>query len=425
VRSSHFGLGHIWDTVFESIRRYLGLVDHVSANGSVFLVERKRGPVWYAKWRIYDPTRPGEPKQIQRALGPAWMARSRPAAGFLTRKSANAALDAILVDARREVVAAITEGVTFARAADEWLRHGEYERQLKPSTLRDYRSAVSLHLIPTFGHRELQTISPKDIEQWLAGYIRSTGHVRQARKLLAVIHGIFERARRVWDVQPNPAVVVDKPRLRYDATEFHFFSPEEVWALARAAENDRDAALFLTAAFAGLRRGECLALRWRDIDFERQSIRVQRSISGTEITVPKSGRGRVVPMAQDLAQALARLADARGAIGLDDLVFAGDGGTPLDGSALRRRYKKALGRAGLRDLRFHDLRHTIGSLAIQRASIIQVQAWLGHADVKTTARYLHYKSQAGEADLLAQAFAVPGGSAPPSAQPPIPAGSAA
>jgi integrase len=392
-------------------------MDHVSANGSVFLVERKRGPVWYAKWRVYDPTKPGKPRQIQRALGPAWTARSRPAAGFLTRKSANAALDAILVDARREVVAAVTEGVTFARAADEWLRHGEHERQLKPSTLRDYRSAVSLHLMPAFGRRELHTISPKDIEQWLATYIRSTGHVRQARKLLAVIHGVFERARRVWDIQPNPAVDVEKPRLRYDATEFHFFSPEEVWALARAAKNDRDAALFLTAAFAGLRRGECLALRWRDIDFERQSIRVQRSISGTEITVPKSGRGRVVPMAHDLAQALARLADTRGTIGLDDLVFAGERGTPLDGSALRRRYKKALQRAGLRDLRFHDLRHTFGSLAIQRASIVQVQAWLGHADVKTTARYLHYKSQAGEADLLALAFAVPGAN-PDSAAPP-------
>jgi integrase len=410
-------LGHIWDTVFEPIGGYLGFMDHVSANGSVFLVERKRGPVWYAKWRVYDPTKPGKPRQIQRALGPAWTARSRPAAGFLTRKSANAALDAILVDARREVVAAVTEGVTFARAADEWLRHGEHERQLKPSTLRDYRSAVSLHLMPAFGRRELHTISPKDIEQWLATYIRSTGHVRQARKLLAVIHGVFERARRVWDIQPNPAVDVEKPRLRYDATEFHFFSPEEVWALARAAKNDRDAALFLTAAFAGLRRGECLALRWRDIDFERQSIRVQRSISGTEITVPKSGRGRVVPMAHDLAQALARLADTRGTIGLDDLVFAGERGTPLDGSALRRRYKKALQRAGLRDLRFHDLRHTFGSLAIQRASIVQVQAWLGHADVKTTARYLHYKSQAGEADLLALAFAVPGAN-PDSAAPP-------
>ena len=60
--------------------------------------------------------------------------------------------------------------------------------------------------------------------------------------------------------------------------------------------------------------------------------------------------------------------------------------------------------AGLRPLRFHDLRHTFGSLAINRASIVQVQAWMGHADVDTTSRYLHHKSRADDADLLAGAL---------------------
>ena len=168
----------------------------------------------------------------------------------------------------------------------------------------------------------------------------------------------------------------------------------------------RTQALFLTASLAGLRRAECLALRWRDVDFNRRSIRVQRSISATEITTPKSGKGRVIPLVDDLAKTLARLADTRDNLGMDELVFQSETLEPLDGSAVRRRYKAALKRAGLRDLRFHDLRHTFGSLAIQRASIVQVQAWLGHADVKTTARYLHYKSQASEADLLSEAFAV-------------------
>jgi integrase len=59
----------------------------------------------------------------------------------------------------------------------------------------------------------------------------------------------------------------------------------------------------------------------------------------------------------------------------------------------------------LRRLRFHDLRHTFGSLAINRASIVQVKAWMGHADIDTTMRYLHHKSRADEARLLADAFA--------------------
>jgi integrase len=81
-----------------------------------------------------------------------------------------------------------------------------------------------------------------------------------------------------------------------------------------------------------------------------------------------------------------------------------EAGEHLDGSALRRRFKKAVKRAGLRELRFHDLRHTFGSLAIDRASIVQVQAWMGHAAVSTTMRYLHHKSHLDEAELLGQAF---------------------
>jgi integrase len=105
-----------------------------------------------------------------------------------------------------------------------------------------------------------------------------------------------------------------------------------------------------------------------------------------------------------VAQALARLSQRSSFTGTEDLVLPGEAGEHLDGSALRRRFKAAVIRAGLRELRFHDLRHTFGSLAIDRASIVQVQAWMGHAAVSTTMRYLHHKSQLDEADLLGRAF---------------------
>ena len=102
---------------------------------------------------------------------------------------------------------------------------------------------------------------------------------------------------------------------------------------------------------------------------------------------------------------LARLLDERGdSDGRDELVFPGEAAATWtrrrSAAATRPRRREA----GLRPLRFHDLRHTFGSLAINRASIVQVQAWMGHADVKTTMRYLHHKSQAGDAELLAGAF---------------------
>jgi integrase len=128
------------------------------------------------------------------------------------------------------------------------------------------------------------------------------------------------------------------------------FSPEEVWALVRAADSEQDRAIYLTAAFTGLRMGELLALRWRDVDFTGSTIRVRARWAAGQLTTPKSGKVRAVP----LATALATLGHRRHWVGDDDLVFAGEAGGHLDGSALRRRYKAALASAGLRSLRFHE-----------------------------------------------------------------------
>lgn len=87
-------------------------------------------------------------------------------------------------------------------------------------------------------------------------------------------------------------------------------------------------------------------------------------------------------------------------------MFPGKDGGYGDGSRVRRRFEAARDRAKLRPLRFHDLRHTFGSLAIDRASPVQVQAWMGHSDLQTTMRYLHYKSRGDEAAALGPAFRV-------------------
>ena len=93
-------------------------------------------------------------------------------------------------------------------------------------------------------------------------------------------------------------------------------------------------------------------------------------------------------------------------VGDDDLVFAGEAGSYLDGSALRRRYDAALGRAALRPLRFHDLRHTFGTRMIGNADIRRVQEWMGHADIQTTMRYLHYAPREERRPLVAEAFEI-------------------
>ena len=110
-------------------------------------------------------------------------------------------------------------------------------------------------------------------------------------------------------------------------------------------------------------------------------------------------------MVPAVASALARLNQRGDAATDDDLVFPGEIGMYLDGSALRRRFLAACERAELRPIRFHDLRHTFGTLAVRGAeSIVELQNWLGHGEVRTTMRYTHYREQQDAAARLAAAF---------------------
>ncbi len=363
--------------------------------GHVSRVERARGPAWYAKYRLPDG------QQVQRKLGPAWTERGRPPAGYFTKRLAETWLRSVLDEARRGTLpGAVRTGATFADAAAEYLRYIRDDRGRKPSTLRGYRSAIEAHLLPAFGQMPVEDVTTGAIEQWMAGF---DGSVATRSKLLIQLHGILSRAKRVYGLRVNAAAEVEKFSRR-SSGEIDVFSPEEVWAMVRAAPSEQDEAIYLTAAFTGMRMGELLALRWRDVDFAGQTIRVRASYYLGQLTTPKSGKVRAVPMAPDVASALAQLGRRQHWVGEDDLVFAGEAGGYLDGSALRRRYKDALSRAALRPLRFHDLRHTFGTRMIAKADIRRVQEWMGHADIQTTMRYLHYAPRGEDAALVAEAF---------------------
>jgi len=353
---------------------------------------------------------------VQRRIGPAWTERGRPAAGSFTKRTAEAWLREVLEQARKGTLPALVRtDATFADAADEWLRYVEHDRGRKPSTVAGYRALVRSQLLPAFGDQKVEAITTPMIESWLSGLDRapSTRH-----KVLVLLHGIFKRARKVYGLPVNPVTDVEKPTVPRSG-DIDVFSPEEVQALVRAAASEQDAALFLTAALTGLRRGELLALRWRDVDFAGQAVRVRASYAEGHLTTPKSGKVRSVPMAPDVAAALSRLGQRRDWTGDDDLVFPGELGGYLDGSALRRRYAAALKRAGLRTLRFHDLRLTFGTRMIAKADIRRVQEWMGHADVQTTMKYLHFVPREDDAALVAAAFAaeVPAGSPAPQSAP--------
>jgi integrase len=292
----------------------------------------------------------------------------------------------------------VRTGMTFAEAAEQYLTWLEVDRERKPSTLRDYRSILRTHLLPAFGDIVIEDLTPAQIEHWRLELDPALAN-RTKIKILTLLFGILERARKTHGLPTNPARDIEKPTQRRRAG-IDVFSVEEIMALVRAAETEQDATIVLVAALTGLRRGELVALRWRDVDFPGQAIRVVASYTDGVLTTPKSGKVRSVPMAPEVASALAPLASRGEWTGDDDLVFVGVAGSHLDASALYRRYKLALQRAGLRDLRVHDIRHTFGTRAITKASILQVKEWMGHADVDTTMQYLHYAPRTQDVALL-------------------------
>src|SRR6202453_2302477 len=163
-----------------------------SPTGHVFRVDRARGPVWYAKYRLPDG------RQVQRKIGPAWTERGRPAAGYLTKRTAEAWLRDLLDQARHGTLPGMERtGATFADAAAEWLRYIEQDRRRKPSTVSGYQAIVRAHLLPAFGSMPIESITPAVIEAWLAGVDRASS---TRVKALVLMHGIFQRARKVWSL---------------------------------------------------------------------------------------------------------------------------------------------------------------------------------------------------------------------------------
>jgi integrase len=365
-------------------------------SGCVILRKGSRGSVYYLKYRLADG------RQVKRRLGEAWTQRGRAPAGYYTARTAAEALQAVLTDARRGTLAGMTTiDAKFADASAEWLRYVQHDRDVKPSTLFDYRHMVT-RLNRTYGNVPLAQISAEDIERWRAGLSCSN---RTAQKYLIVLNGIFKRAMKVYKLASNPMTLVERPRVRH-SSDIDVLSAAEVRALVRATPTELHKTLFLTAAFTGLRMGELLALRWGEVDFAAETIRVVRSFTTGGESSPKSGKPRSVPMVVEVATALARLGQRERFTSDEDLVFAGAAGGHLDSKEVRAIYKAALTDAGLRNLRFHDLRHTFGTRAVNKAeSILELKEWMGHANVQTTMRYLHYRSKAGAARRLTEAFA--------------------
>jgi integrase len=364
--------------------------------GSGSIIEHRGA--WYGKWRIGN-------RQVKRKLGPKRLPGSRDG---LTRKQAEGELRRRMGAVRS---AAPGERLTLAEAGTRYVDHLAALGR-KPTTLRTYRTLLRAHLVPQLGTAQLDRVTVAQVEGLVAAMNRDGKSPKLIVNALTLLFSIFKYGQRKGLCTSNPCQWVDRPRVP-DQAEIRFLDAEELAALLRAVPLDTplgptDHAMYMAAAMTGLRQGELLALRWRDIDWTARRVRVRQNYVRGQWGTPKSRRGsRSVPLADRLAAELERHFQRSAYQADDDLVFGHPHtGQVLDHSALVRRYKKALAAGGVRKVRWNDLRHSFATaMAGAGVPMRTLQEWMGHADFKTTLIYADYAPSAGEADLIERAFA--------------------
>jgi integrase len=330
-------------------------------------------------------------RQIMRRLGPV----RQPGSSYgLTETQAERELRrAIEAELVRPPIA---ERVVLGEAGRRYLTHLEMLGR-KRTTLADYESTLRVHLAPFFSGRSLDRVDVQLVEAFIQSKLREGRAPKSVLNYTGLLHAIFAFSiRRGW-CAANPVALADKPRDTHRDVEIRFLTVEELEALIRAVPGDElgalERVLYRTAAMAGLRRGELLALRWRDVDWGAGVIRVCRNHTRGEFTTPKSRRSsRAVPLAPQLAAELDRHFQRSRYQDDDDLVFGHPQlGTVLDSSKLRKRFVAARDRAEVRKVRFHDLRRTFGTrMAAAGAPMRALQEWMGHSDFRTTLIYAQY-----------------------------------
>jgi integrase len=382
--------------------------------GSLYTRADSKGrETYYGHWRT-------DGQQIKRRIGPKRTPGTRDG---LTLGQAETELRRLMAELKPTRQAGDT--LTIGELGSRYLAHLDRQAR-KKATVTAVESILRVWLEPFFGERDLRRIRAEDVQDLIAmmekgnrpgarqegdrRYGRPVG-VKTLRNYIGTLSALLGFAERKGWLATNVARRIELPQVTR-SEDIHFLDVVEVNALVAAAGagvyEAIDRALYLTAAMTGLRQGELVALRWRDIDWPSARVRVRQNYVLGEFGTPKSKRStRSVPLADAVAGELDRLFKSGGDHDDDDLVFA-DPFTagPLDKAAILRRYRKALKAAKLDEAhRFHDLRHTFGTrMAAAGVPMRTLQEWMGHRDIETTQRYADYAPSAHEAAFVEAAF---------------------
>jgi integrase len=286
------------------------------------------------------------------------------------------------------------ERQTVGEFFERWL---EGKTKLRPGTLTRYREYLLLHTVPMLGRLKLKLLTPQHLERLYAERLRAGAGSTSVHHQHVVIQEALTSAVRQGLISRNPAQLVDAPALA--RREIHPLLEGQARTLLTTVHGERLYPLYVAALATGMRQGELLALRWRDVDLDGGFLAVRRSVrfvSGTGFVFdePKTKRGRrTIGLSPTVCRALQEHRQAQGlekarlgpAWGHPELVFPTSVGTPIQGSWLLRHLRQRLAHADLPAVRFHDLRHTAATILLSHnVNPKVVSEMLGHSSVAIT-----------------------------------------
>jgi len=291
---------------------------------------------------------------------------------------------------------------------------------LSPTTYEFYQRCVELHISPLLGHLKLKDIKPVHIQDFIKKIsthkVRESTEKRSAstvRRYLTVLQSVLKQAVKLELLSTNPASAEKLTIQKSVAPKVEIFTKQQAAEMLSCLEKEelQFQVLIQLAIMTGARRGELTCLKFSDFDYDANKMTIERAAvklkgQSTQIKPPKDYEIRTIsvsPFCIELVKML-KAEKLREAERLGDKWQGGDwlftqwNGEIMNPQTPTKQFSKFLEKNGLKHRKFHALRHTSATLLLYGGvNIKQVQERLGHGDIETTNKYLHYLSEADEA----------------------------
>jgi len=312
-----------------------------------------------------------------------------------TKMEAKHKLDAYLTDLKAGRVV-VGPKQTVKQYLTHWLEH-EHRLRVELTTLQRWRSDLRNHIIPALGHLHLDEVRREHLQALCADLIDKGLAPSSVRHVHGLLSLAFKQAVRHELLARNPCQYVTLPKAR--EFQARFLTKKEAEHLIETARGHRLWFLILLAVTSGARLGELLSLRWADLDEQEGTLQIGRSTArvtgvGRIEKAPKTRAGRrrvrltlvVLRSLDRQREYIDRLRERAGQRWQEhDLVFPNRVGCHMDHWVVLRSFKQLVERAGLSDMRFHDLRHSAATLLLASGVNMKVvQELLGHSYISTT-----------------------------------------